>query len=150
MPFFLAPVVGFGSPLGSQWWPLATPLLLTNIFNFEAHFFVTQFFLWHNFLYVHTHKTSYSVCVHTLIWLTIFLVAKHYFKVGCTLKEVSISVFCYVNWSHIFVYLQLLLLYSMLLRVSGHCAFDFVWEHHIWLLKWLLYIHAFLDLGVHI
>ena len=24
IPFFLAPVEGFGSPSGSQWWPLAT------------------------------------------------------------------------------------------------------------------------------
>ena len=33
MPFFQAPAEGFGSPLGSQWWPLPPPLSLTNIFT---------------------------------------------------------------------------------------------------------------------
>ena len=38
MPFFLAPAEAFGSPSGSQWWPLATTMVTKKNVYFEDHF----------------------------------------------------------------------------------------------------------------
>ena len=40
VPFLLAPAEGFGSPLGSQWWPLATKKKYVTQFFFVIHFFM--------------------------------------------------------------------------------------------------------------